>query len=230
MLGPTPCDSRCGLTRFPDNLTWDHDAPREGSWMPAAKPPEFRRRAVELARRREKSIAEIAHDLGIAESCLRRWLRAGRHRRGRAEGLSTDERAELVRLRRENGCRRWRSRSSSGPVAYSVAWGPSPVEIDLLRWSTSCRDGIDVAGLVFPGCCGSAGSLLRVARPRAPVPVCRHRRAAHRHDLPRLHQASRALRRPRVCTPSAGGIPRDELRTLRGLRPLRRGRRSPRRR
>jgi transposase-like protein len=44
--------------------------------MPAAKPPEFRRRAVELARRREKSIAEIAHDLGIAESCLR-WLKQG---------------------------------------------------------------------------------------------------------------------------------------------------------
>jgi transposase-like protein len=42
--------------------------------MPAAKPPEFRRRAVELARRREQPIAEIAKDLGVAESCLRRWL------------------------------------------------------------------------------------------------------------------------------------------------------------
>jgi transposase-like protein len=70
--------------------------------MPAAKPPEFRRRAVELARRREKSIAEIAHDLGIAESCLRRWLRQDDIDTGRTEGLSTDERAELVRLRREN--------------------------------------------------------------------------------------------------------------------------------
>ena len=70
--------------------------------MPAAKPPEFRRRAVELARRREKSIAEIAHDLGIAESCLRRWLKQDDIDTGRAEGLSTDERAELVRLRREN--------------------------------------------------------------------------------------------------------------------------------
>ena len=70
--------------------------------MPAAKPPEFRRRAVDLARRREKSIAEIAHDLGIAESCLRRWLKQDDIDAGRAEGLSTDERAELVRLRREN--------------------------------------------------------------------------------------------------------------------------------
>jgi len=70
--------------------------------MPAAKPPEFRRRAVELARRREKPIAAIAADLGIAESCLRRWIKQDDIDAGRAEGLSTDERAELVRLRREN--------------------------------------------------------------------------------------------------------------------------------
>ncbi len=70
--------------------------------MPAAKPPEFRRRAVELARRREKPIAAIAADLGIAESCLRRWMKQDDIDAGRAEGLSTDERAELVRLRRDN--------------------------------------------------------------------------------------------------------------------------------
>jgi transposase-like protein len=46
--------------------------------MPAPKPAEFRRRAVELARLREKPIREIASDLGIAESCLRRWSRARR--------------------------------------------------------------------------------------------------------------------------------------------------------
>ena len=42
--------------------------------MPAPKDPEFRRRAVELARLREKPIAQIARDLGIAESGLRRWV------------------------------------------------------------------------------------------------------------------------------------------------------------
>jgi transposase-like protein len=65
--------------------------------MPAAKPPEFRRRAVELARLREKPVAEIAHGLGIAESCPRRWMKQDDIDAGRAEGLSTDERAELVR-------------------------------------------------------------------------------------------------------------------------------------
>ena len=43
-------------------------SPREESWMPRAYPPEFRRRAVELARLREKPIARIAADLGIAGS------------------------------------------------------------------------------------------------------------------------------------------------------------------
>ena len=42
--------------------------------MATRYPAEFRRRAVELARRREKPIAQIAKDLGIAESGLRRWM------------------------------------------------------------------------------------------------------------------------------------------------------------
>jgi transposase len=69
--------------------------------MPRAHPPEFRQRAVELARLREKPIAQIASDLGISESCLRRWMDIADVDEGRKEGLSSDERAELVRLRRE---------------------------------------------------------------------------------------------------------------------------------
>jgi transposase len=71
--------------------------------MPAAKPPEFRRRAVELARRRDQPIAKIASDLGIAESCLRRWMaQTDRDEGRRDDGLSTAERRELVDLRRRN--------------------------------------------------------------------------------------------------------------------------------
>ena len=70
--------------------------------MPAPKPPEFRQRAVELARLREKPVAAIAKDLGISESCLRRWMDQADVEQGHKEGLSKDERAELVRLRREN--------------------------------------------------------------------------------------------------------------------------------
>jgi len=54
-----------------------------------------------LARLREKPIAKIAEDLGISESCLRNWMVQADIDDGRREGLTSDERAELVRLRRE---------------------------------------------------------------------------------------------------------------------------------
>jgi transposase-like protein len=69
--------------------------------MPAPKSPEFRRRAVELARLREKPIAQIAKDLGIAESGLRRWMAQADIDEGKREGLTSDERRELVELRRQ---------------------------------------------------------------------------------------------------------------------------------
>jgi transposase len=70
--------------------------------MPAAHPPEFRRRAVELARLREKPIVQIAKDLQISESCLRRWMDMADVDEGHKPGLSTDEHKELVDLRRRN--------------------------------------------------------------------------------------------------------------------------------
>ncbi len=70
--------------------------------MPRPHPPEFRRRAVELARLREKPVTHIAEDLGISDSCLRNWMRQADLDEGRrAEGLTRAEREELVRLRRE---------------------------------------------------------------------------------------------------------------------------------
>jgi len=69
--------------------------------MPRPHPPEFRKRAVELARLKEKPIAQIAVDLGISESCLRNWVHQADIDEGAKQGLSTDERAELVQLRRE---------------------------------------------------------------------------------------------------------------------------------
>ena len=69
--------------------------------MPRPHPPEFRQRAVELARLREKPIAKIAEELGISDSCLRGWMAHADVDDGRRSGLSGDERAELVELRRE---------------------------------------------------------------------------------------------------------------------------------
>jgi transposase len=69
--------------------------------MPATRSPEFRRRAVELARQRDKPIIQIAKDLGVSETCLRRWMNADDVDAGRKEGLTSDERKELVQLRRD---------------------------------------------------------------------------------------------------------------------------------
>ena len=70
--------------------------------MPAPHPPEFRRRAVTLARERAKPIAEIAKDLRISESCLRNWLtQADVDEHGSATELTSKEKKELVELRRD---------------------------------------------------------------------------------------------------------------------------------
>ena len=74
--------------------------------MPRTRPPypeEFRREAIELARISSKSQRQIAEDLGISEVTLRNWIKQAEREEGkRADGLSTDEREELHRLRREN--------------------------------------------------------------------------------------------------------------------------------
>ena len=70
--------------------------------MATRYPPEFRRRAVELARLHEKPIAHIAEDLGVSDVTLHGWLKQADMDEGRQEGLTTEERSELVRLRRAN--------------------------------------------------------------------------------------------------------------------------------
>jgi len=65
-------------------------------------PAEFRQRAVELARQREKPLRQLAADLGVSDQTLHNWVNQMDIDEGRREGLTTDERAELVRLRRAN--------------------------------------------------------------------------------------------------------------------------------
>jgi transposase len=73
-----------------------------GSWIPPY-PPEFRREAVELVRTSGNSRRAIAADLGISTETLRQWLKQVELDEGlRQDGLTSDESAELRRLRREN--------------------------------------------------------------------------------------------------------------------------------
>jgi transposase-like protein len=53
-------------------------------------------------RLREQPVARIAQDLGISDQTLRNWVRQADIDEGRREGLTTDERKEMVRLRRRN--------------------------------------------------------------------------------------------------------------------------------
>ena len=69
--------------------------------MPAPYPPEFRREAIELLRRSGKTIPQLASELGVSPQSLRNWARQIDVDEGRAAGLTSDEREELRRLRRE---------------------------------------------------------------------------------------------------------------------------------
>ena len=65
-------------------------------------PPEFRAEAVRLVRTSGKTLKEIAADLGVSTESLRKWVRQADIDAGRRDGLTTAEREELQRLRREN--------------------------------------------------------------------------------------------------------------------------------
>jgi transposase len=65
-------------------------------------PPEFRAEAVRLARAGDRSVPELARELGVSPQTLTNWVAQEQVDQGEREGLTSDERAELARLRREN--------------------------------------------------------------------------------------------------------------------------------
>lgn len=63
---------------------------------------DFREGAVRIVRETSKPVAQVARELGIHAGTLENWVRKDKVERGEAAGVTSDERAELARLRREN--------------------------------------------------------------------------------------------------------------------------------
>jgi transposase len=90
--------------------------------MPGATPsypPEFKREALRLARSSpNRSVAQIAGELGVSDdSLMRSWVKQFEiDQEGEREGLTTEEREELRKLRKEvKVLRQERKRSSEKP-------------------------------------------------------------------------------------------------------------------
>jgi transposase len=63
--------------------------------------PAFKAEVVELCRAGERSIPEVARDLDLTETAVRAWVRQNEIDAGARDGLTTSEREELARLRKE---------------------------------------------------------------------------------------------------------------------------------
>ena len=64
-------------------------------------PKEFRKGAAALIIDQKRTVADVAEELSLVEQTLGNWVRQEKIDRGEREGLSTEEREELGRLKRE---------------------------------------------------------------------------------------------------------------------------------
>jgi transposase len=94
------------LTRFDGQLktgdTWPRWSLPEWTSAPGANfSKEFKAETVALIRQSGTSIAEVCRDMGLSESSVQRWVAQAEIDAGQRDGLTTDARQELSRLRRE---------------------------------------------------------------------------------------------------------------------------------
>ena len=68
---------------------------------PSKWPPEFRRDAVAMVLDEDRAIADVARSVGVNAGTLGNWVGLERVERGERDGLTVDERSDLVELRAE---------------------------------------------------------------------------------------------------------------------------------
>jgi len=64
--------------------------------------PEFKAEIVELCRGGDRSVGQVAKDFDLGETAVRAWLHQAETDAGERPGLTTEEKEELTKLRREN--------------------------------------------------------------------------------------------------------------------------------
>ncbi|WP_198171052.1 transposase [Actinoplanes awajinensis] len=65
--------------------------------------PQFKAEIVELCQRGDRTIRQVSQDFDLTETAVRDWVKQAELDAGtRSDGLTSDERAELARLRQEN--------------------------------------------------------------------------------------------------------------------------------
>jgi transposase len=63
---------------------------------------DYKAEVVQLCLSGEKSVTQVAGELGIARQVVQRWVTRWETDNGERDGLTTSEREELAQLRREN--------------------------------------------------------------------------------------------------------------------------------
>jgi transposase len=81
-------------------------------------PPEFKEEAIRLMRSSVMPLAQISRELDVSEQTLRNWRKQEEIAEGEREGLTTEEKEELGRLRRENKVSRQEMEISRKATAF----------------------------------------------------------------------------------------------------------------
>ncbi|MFE5028622.1 transposase [Streptomyces sp. NPDC056656] len=101
--------------------------------------PEFKAEIIEVRRRGDRSVGQVAKDFDLTETAVRLWVSQAEVDAGERDGLTSSEREELAALRREN--RRLREdvdilkRAARGPgLPLRRAWKAARETLSSASW------------------------------------------------------------------------------------------------